>query len=329
MTIGSYYEFEPFILDTNSQCLIRDEKHISLQPKTYAVLLYLIQNAGRTVSRDELMEAVWGLSISEGVLSFQINLLRKQLGDAASSPKYIQTITKRGFQFIASVKEIQKCPGKLVELEDKPDAAKINVHLEPEKPQEIVQTRQRITGVSRRLIISASVLSIVMVIAIGLYYRNIIIIKRADAEIHSAFDETEIRRVVRDSQFFETLNLYTDPKSAKREDLEKYWLPAEQGGKEINQVLAALKRLQGSGWHYGKESKCEMFEFATVNILAQEDYAEIETIERWYIPTYRDDGSRVLERNVYIGPQKMAYKLKKIDGKWLIEETTVPRPRKE
>jgi hypothetical protein len=277
------------------------------------------------------MEAVWGLSISEGVLSFQINLLRKQLGDAASSPKYIQTITKRGFQFITSVRELQKYPDKTVESEDKSDAANISVYLEPEKVQEIVQTKRSSTRISRRSIISAAVLSILMVIllAIGLYYRNIKTIGRGYAEIHSAFEENEIKRVVKDSQFFETLSMYTDPKSAKKEDFEKYWLPSEQGGKEINEVLASVERLRGKGWHYGMESKCEIFEFSTVNILAQKDYAEVETIERWYIPTYRDDGSRVLERNVYLGPMKMVYKLKKIEQKWFIEETTVPRPRKE
>jgi DNA-binding winged helix-turn-helix (wHTH) protein len=100
------YEFGPFLLDTHGQCLIRDNEQIQLQPKAFQVLLHLVQNAGHTVSRDELITDIWGLSISDGVLNFQISQIRKLLGDVPAHPQYIKTITKRGFQFIAPVKEV-------------------------------------------------------------------------------------------------------------------------------------------------------------------------------------------------------------------------------
>jgi DNA-binding winged helix-turn-helix (wHTH) protein len=339
MDSRSYYEFDCFLLDTKRQCLLCNGNHVPLQPKTYAVLLLLVQNAGRTVSRDELMEAAWGLSISEGVLNFQINQLRKQLRDTPSNPKYIQTITKRGFQFIAAVKETEECSSKIPKINDtKPsvelmngmNGSNVTIHPEQEKAQEAVR-KQPVTKISQRLIISGIALLLLTGIGIAIwwYYGNTVSDVRTKVEIHSSFDEGEVRRVVKDSQFFETLSLYTNPKAVKREDLATYWLPAEMGGKEIKEVLAAIERLLNSGWHYGSESKCEMFEFFSTRILAPGDSAEVETIERWYIPTYKDDGSRVLERNVFLGPLKMAYKLRKLNGMWLIEETTVPRPRKE
>jgi len=98
-----YHFFGPFCLDTVNRSLLRDGKAVSIQPKAYEVLLMLVQNSGRTVSRDELMNAIWGLHVSEGVLSFQINQLRKALNDTVSNPQYIQTIPKHGFRFITTV----------------------------------------------------------------------------------------------------------------------------------------------------------------------------------------------------------------------------------
>src|SRR5689334_4253732 len=108
------YAFGPFLLDTDAECLIKGDEQIYLQPKTFEVLLHLVQHAGHTVSRDELITSIWGLSISDGVLNFQVARLRKLLGDVASEPKYIRTITKRGFQFIAPVQEVRQTNSQAV-----------------------------------------------------------------------------------------------------------------------------------------------------------------------------------------------------------------------
>lgn len=103
MKSDQYYAFGPFCLDTLNRSLLRDGEPLPIQPKTYEVLLILVENSGRTVARDELMNAIWGLHVSEGVLNFQINQLRKALKDNVSNPQYIQTFPKRGFRFIAPV----------------------------------------------------------------------------------------------------------------------------------------------------------------------------------------------------------------------------------
>jgi hypothetical protein len=148
-------------------------------------------------------------------------------------------------------------------------------------------------------------------------------------QIEAPLDEAEARNVVKESQLVETLTLYTDPKAFDRKELSRYWVPESQGGKEIKQVEASISRLLEKHWHYARESKCELFEFRYARVYAPGDYAEVGTIERWHLPLHNEDESPVLERNVNLGPIPIDYGLKKINGVWLIEETTVPRPRKQ
>lgn len=99
------YEFGPFRLDKANRCLFRDGELVPLQPKTYEVLLMLIENRDGLVTRDELMTSIWGadVSVEEGALGYQIRQVRSVLGDVPSAPQYIKTIPKLGFRFIASV----------------------------------------------------------------------------------------------------------------------------------------------------------------------------------------------------------------------------------
>src|SRR5262249_18434952 len=101
----------------------------------------------------------------------------------------------------------------------------------------------------------------------------------------------------------------------------------EQGGKEIKQVEAAIDRLLTNHWHFGSDSRCELFEFRYARVFAPGDYAEVGTIERWHIPRIREDGTLVEEFNVNLGPLQIDYKLRKINGAWLIQDNTTPRPR--
>jgi DNA-binding winged helix-turn-helix (wHTH) protein len=99
------YTFGAFTLDTANRSLLRDGERMPLQPKAYEVLLMLIENRARLITRDELLDSVWGtdVNVEDGALNYQIRQLRSVLGDVASQPKYIRTIPKQGFQFVASV----------------------------------------------------------------------------------------------------------------------------------------------------------------------------------------------------------------------------------
>src|SRR5271163_3151843 len=103
-------EFYSFRLDTGNQCLWqREEKaetRISLTPKTFAVLRYLVERAGRLVQQDELMEALWpGTFVQPEALKNHILDIRVALGDDAKNPRFIETLPRRGYQFIAPLRD--------------------------------------------------------------------------------------------------------------------------------------------------------------------------------------------------------------------------------
>ncbi|MGO9241481.1 MAG: ATP-binding protein [Bryobacteraceae bacterium] len=104
-------EFPPFRLDTVNQCLWRcgeaqEQERILLTPKAFAVLQYLLEHAGRLVTQDELLEAVWpDTFVQPEVLKYQIADIRSVLGDRPRNPLFIETLPRRGYQFIAAVRE--------------------------------------------------------------------------------------------------------------------------------------------------------------------------------------------------------------------------------
>jgi DNA-binding winged helix-turn-helix (wHTH) protein/tetratricopeptide (TPR) repeat protein len=96
--------FPPFRLDLVNQCLWRGDSKVSLMPKPFAVLKYLVEHAGRLVTQDELIEAIWpDTHVQPEVLRRYILEIRRVLGDQAGKSRFIETLTKRGYRFIASV----------------------------------------------------------------------------------------------------------------------------------------------------------------------------------------------------------------------------------
>ena len=99
------YEFEPFVLDAGSRILLKDGSIVRLTPKAFETLLVLVQHAVQVVEKERLLKEVWPDSfVEEGSLSRNIHELRKALGDDSSEPRYIETIPKRGYRFVAPVK---------------------------------------------------------------------------------------------------------------------------------------------------------------------------------------------------------------------------------
>ena len=104
-------EFSPFRLDTVNQCLWRrgdagDGERILMTPKAFAVLRYLVDHAGRLVTQNELIEAVWpDTFVQPEVLKYQVADIRRILGDHPKNPLFIETLPRRGYQFIAAVRE--------------------------------------------------------------------------------------------------------------------------------------------------------------------------------------------------------------------------------
>ena len=99
---GKRLQFDRYVLDLDRGCLLLDGNEITLRPKTFAVLHYLIENSGRLVSKDDLFAAVWpNLVITDDALVQSIGELRRALGDDGS--RLIRTVPRRGYRFESDV----------------------------------------------------------------------------------------------------------------------------------------------------------------------------------------------------------------------------------
>src|SRR5215813_6533301 len=96
------FVFAPFRLDPVNEQLWQEEELVPLRPKLFAVLRHLVEHAGRLVTREELLKAVWPTSVvSESVLRGTIRELRDVLGDDANTARFVETVPHRGYRFIA------------------------------------------------------------------------------------------------------------------------------------------------------------------------------------------------------------------------------------
>jgi DNA-binding winged helix-turn-helix (wHTH) protein/tetratricopeptide (TPR) repeat protein len=101
------YEFGPYRLDPNERVLTRTGDTISLTPKAIDILLLLVVNAGQLVEKDALLQQVWpDTFVEESNLSQNIFTLRRALGDERAGPRYIETVVRRGYRFVATVRVV-------------------------------------------------------------------------------------------------------------------------------------------------------------------------------------------------------------------------------
>src|SRR5262245_44263739 len=101
------YEFGPFQLDPSQDLLLEGTRKIPLTPKAYQTLLVLVEHRGRTLSKDELLQKVWpDAFVEEATLTQNIFTLRKQLRDDRETAQYIETLPKRGYRFVADVRQV-------------------------------------------------------------------------------------------------------------------------------------------------------------------------------------------------------------------------------
>jgi predicted ATPase/DNA-binding winged helix-turn-helix (wHTH) protein len=100
--------FGQFRLDRANALLWRGQDRVVLAPKPFELLCCLVERPGELVTKDELLDAVWSdLHVSESSLTVTMNALRSALGDDRQAPNYIETVTRRGYRFIASVTAVR------------------------------------------------------------------------------------------------------------------------------------------------------------------------------------------------------------------------------
>jgi predicted ATPase len=108
LTAGSIKmkRFQSFRLDSLNQCLWRGEQRVPITPKAFDVLRYLVDHPGRLVTQEEILEALWpDTYVNQEVVKKYILGIRKVLRDRPDKPLFIETIPRRGYQFVAQVME--------------------------------------------------------------------------------------------------------------------------------------------------------------------------------------------------------------------------------
>jgi TolB-like protein/Tfp pilus assembly protein PilF len=120
---GRAYRFGPFVLDVTDRSLKRDGAPIPLTPKTFDLLVALVESAGRLVEKDLLLRTVWpDVAVEEGNLTKGVFSLRQVL-EAQGEPRFIETVPKRGYRFVAVVTSIALSPAPASISSSQPDAA--------------------------------------------------------------------------------------------------------------------------------------------------------------------------------------------------------------
>ena len=98
------YEFGECSLDIPERILTRGCQRVHLAPKTYHVLVALVTRANCLVTKGELLERVWpGVFVEQGILTVHVAYLRRALGERESGWRYIETVSRAGYRFIAPV----------------------------------------------------------------------------------------------------------------------------------------------------------------------------------------------------------------------------------
>ena len=121
--------FNNHALDVDRRELRREGKPIAVEPQVFDLLVYLVENRDRVVSKDDLIASVWGGRIvSESTLTSRINAVRRAVGDSGEQQRLIRTVARKGFRFVGEVTE----PAKPGGLEPSPQVA-------PAPPQQEVR----------------------------------------------------------------------------------------------------------------------------------------------------------------------------------------------
>lgn len=107
-----FYRFGPFLLDPSERLISREGVALTLTPKVFDTLLCLVRNYGRVLTKDELLTQVWPDTFVEEVnLAVNISTLRKAFGESPHQCRYIATVPRRGYRFIAEVEEVSSEDG--------------------------------------------------------------------------------------------------------------------------------------------------------------------------------------------------------------------------
>jgi DNA-binding winged helix-turn-helix (wHTH) protein len=101
---SSTYQFGPFRLELSERRLLREGHSIALRTKVFDTLRVLVEHSGRLLTKHELMQAIWpDTAVEENNLNHNISTLRRALGEQVTGQRYIETVPRVGYRFVADV----------------------------------------------------------------------------------------------------------------------------------------------------------------------------------------------------------------------------------
>jgi DNA-binding winged helix-turn-helix (wHTH) protein/TolB-like protein/Flp pilus assembly protein TadD len=198
---SNFYEFGRFRLDADERVLHRDQDLVPLTPKVFDILLALVERGGHIVEKDDLMKRVWpDTFVEEGNLTQNVSLLRKALGENPGSPQFIETVARRGYRFVATVKagpEAMDIPANGIgvavgELNDAPLIEPVSSSLDVVEPNGHHSVKVDSAGAkpwSKKPLLVMG-LAAVVIAAIGVFYFNRV--GKAGAEAANPIDSIAV-----------------------------------------------------------------------------------------------------------------------------------------
>src|SRR5687767_4438115 len=112
------YQFDSVVVEIRSGRVTNGGTVVELEPKAYALLLVLLSRPGELVTKQDLLDVVWpDVFVTDNAVSRVVAQLRRALGDSAREARYIETVPRRGYRFVAPV-EVRRAaaPGEVVKL---------------------------------------------------------------------------------------------------------------------------------------------------------------------------------------------------------------------
>ena len=163
--VNVLYEFGPFQLDPPERQLLCDGQPVPITPKAFDLLVVLVERCGHLVEKDELLRTVWrGAFVEEGNLAVIVSHLRKALNDDRGHHRYIQTVSKKGYRFVAGVKRLGESESAHVAF---PSRSVPEHYAEPKTalilPSPIGMQERRRRRVAGKLISGALIIGLVMI----------------------------------------------------------------------------------------------------------------------------------------------------------------------
>ena len=178
------YEFGSFRVDESERLLLRGEDVVPLTPKAFEMLLVLLESSGRVLTKEELIKRVWPDSfVEEANLSHNIYKLREALGQGSNGEKYIETVPRRGYRFVAKVTAVQDHGADLIVAEHSRSRIVVeeddqSEHLIETRAGQIAQSRALPSRIPSRgarkakptLVVAAALVLIGLVVAASIYF---------------------------------------------------------------------------------------------------------------------------------------------------------------